>query len=512
MEQRFLVEMSGYSMHPFLRPGDRLLVRRVEPGSLRRGDVVVLANGPGSLVAHRLLRVLPDGRGITKGDALLRPDPAPVDLRAAAGRVEAVIRRGRIIPVAAGTRGRLKSLFAALSSLGLTPGALRLRAKLLVQSIIPAREPRERDPESAFILAVLGGRLDGAEGSLDWSRMVEIARSEQVAGLLYCLLEDQGVPGPVMEELARFHHSAAAGNMALLGALEELDRELAIEGLDVMALKGASLMGTAYPRLGMRPMGDLDLVVRPKERELFETLLARLGYLPDPVHPHMFTKARVVVDLHTHALDTERIGARGPLLPSGMGPVWDAALPLGPEFFRIKRPRDADNVLLLAQHLLKHSFSRLFWLVDVMRLLRGRDGPFWGELAERARVLGQERPLAYTLYLLEGLFGFRAPPSSGLGLPSRGLSGFERRLLDIKVRGEEFGLLGNVLLFFCLPGWRARLAFGLETMFPKKPVMARDLGGVRGPHGLVFIRRLANVAVLLAGSGLILLRGLTGKR
>jgi hypothetical protein len=171
-----------------------------------------------------------------------------------------------------------------------------------------------------------------------------------------------------------------------------------------------------------------------------------------------------------------------------------------PGFARIMRPSDRDNVLLLSQHLLKHSFAKLFWLADIFRLLDGRSEEFWAGLGKRARELGQEKPLAYNLYLLERLFGLAPPKVSGLGR-------FEKRVLDIKARGEEFGLLGNLLLLCCLPTWRGRLAFGLETALPKGNVVARDLGAAGEATPGSYVRRFFNVGRYLAESGLILLRG-----
>lgn len=58
---------SGDSMHPSIRSNDLLEVERVEPSSIRRGDVV-LARLSRGLTAHRIVRVTRDGRFITRGD------------------------------------------------------------------------------------------------------------------------------------------------------------------------------------------------------------------------------------------------------------------------------------------------------------------------------------------------------------------------------------------------------------------------------------------------------------
>jgi signal peptidase I len=58
---------AGDSMHPSIRSGELVVVERVDPGAIRRGDVVLarLARG---LTAHRVLRITKDGRFVTRGD------------------------------------------------------------------------------------------------------------------------------------------------------------------------------------------------------------------------------------------------------------------------------------------------------------------------------------------------------------------------------------------------------------------------------------------------------------
>ena len=62
---RFLAR--GDSMHPSIRSGELLEVERIDPQSVRRGDVL-LARLSRGLTAHRVVRVTRDGWFITRGD------------------------------------------------------------------------------------------------------------------------------------------------------------------------------------------------------------------------------------------------------------------------------------------------------------------------------------------------------------------------------------------------------------------------------------------------------------
>ena len=66
-------------MAPTLCDGDRLLVAPYGSGEGPRDGDVVLARGPGGLVAHRIVAHWRDGI-VTRGDACSSDDPAiPID-------------------------------------------------------------------------------------------------------------------------------------------------------------------------------------------------------------------------------------------------------------------------------------------------------------------------------------------------------------------------------------------------------------------------------------------------
>ena len=86
----------GTSMSPLVRDGDRVLVRPVDPSSVRVGDVVLCSSQPDRVVVHRVVSRLagPDGPHLTvQGDGLSRPDGS-IPAGRIYGRVVAVERGG----------------------------------------------------------------------------------------------------------------------------------------------------------------------------------------------------------------------------------------------------------------------------------------------------------------------------------------------------------------------------------------------------------------------------------
>jgi signal peptidase I len=122
LRRRFaVVDVDGHSMQPTLRPGDRVLVRRVRPDRLRVGDIVVIESFlPGPLRSGRLAhaaRGLSGRQWIVKRVAAGPGDPVPASLDQIEG-----VRAGEPVP---GNRFVLLGDNAAQSSDSRTHGFYR---------------------------------------------------------------------------------------------------------------------------------------------------------------------------------------------------------------------------------------------------------------------------------------------------------------------------------------------------------------------------------------------------
>jgi hypothetical protein len=484
-------------MHPFLKPGDRVIAKKVSPDSLQAGDVAIIADSRDCHVIHRLVKILPQKKGIFKGDSRLESDPEPVELSVISGRVEAILRKDRLIPVSSGFRSRMKGVYTWLSLRNLTIGALRLKAKMFLTKIIPVDEPNDLNQEIRYINRVLSGHLTLKTPHLDWKALKEKACAEGVAGILYHRLKNKNIPPSTLSQLRHHYQSVVAQNLIVLDTLKKLEHALGKERIEAMTLKGASLLEHNYPSLGMRPMSDLDLMVRPEKYEQFISLLQGLGYEPDSMIPHYFHKDKSIIDVHIHALNTDRIANRAKLFPSGMEPIWSNSLPWQEGYRWIRRPDNVDNALLLAQHLMKHSFSTLIWIVDISLLVENRDSTFWTSLQKRADQLEQTRPLSYALFLTKGLFGLEPPQRCRFEDPNKALSRLERGILRVRIKGQRLHRLGPLMALFCLPGLKARVTFLWETLFPKKAVVEQEFQSLhRGKNLLFYPGRVLQIAAL----------------
>lgn len=92
------IPIGGASMWPVLRRGDAAALSPITDGDpVAVGDVVV-ARLPSQerLMVHRVVRLLPDGRVVLRGDATV-VDDAPVTQDALLARVRRIRRGGRVL-------------------------------------------------------------------------------------------------------------------------------------------------------------------------------------------------------------------------------------------------------------------------------------------------------------------------------------------------------------------------------------------------------------------------------
>ncbi len=247
-------------------------------------------------------------------------------------------------------------------------------------------------------------------------------------------------------------------------------------GLDVLLLKGAALAYTHYPEPHLRPHNDLDLLIRRRDLDLAEAVLAGAGYTRDTeadaelwTGQRHYTKATavgaVMVDLHWRVANPLAFAEALPF-----DDVWARSTPvaaLGPH----ARTLSAEDSLLLAcLHRVAHHQNsvHLLWLWDIHLLASRLPADEWTRFASRALTSKLGAVCAGSLSLARESFGTAVPEEivaelrAAAGEPSAafvgvGFSPFEVARADMAA----------------LTTWRARARLAGEHLFPAASYMRR---------------------------------------
>lgn len=232
-------------------------------------------------------------------------------------------------------------------------------------------------------------------------------------------------------------------NERLMRAVRPTLRDLVDEGVGVMCIKGAALVGDVYPLHRLRPIGDVDIVVRPSQGRFAFRLLRERGWTPPAGSRIALSGMSAInvslnpgasIDLHQRpARDLPHRARRDPFCWASILQLPEAN-PLGD--LDLCRPSTAGHLLILAAHVMRATNGHLTHpLADVHHLLAAANGGITerlntDELRSMCRdQLGSLR-VATVLETIRSLTGVETPDVGSIADVTPREARLERRVID----------------------------------------------------------------------------------
>lgn len=349
------------------------------------------------------------------------------------------------------------------------------------------------DPARYFLLLCLRGRFDpdalreaqrlSKGGAVEWEEVERLVWGEALGPLLFSTVRGQALLPPAFEAaLQEAYLKNAARNTLLLHELSQAGDQLAAAGIPMLALKGATLAEEVYGNVALRPMRDLDILVRHEDAGRAVQVLRANGYRAADPEVHDGTNltyenelrlqkggvAEITLEVHWHLLDS-------PFYQFGMDLEW---------FWETGRPRTRAGaaglmmelealVLYLCAHLtLHHRHSGILWKHDVAEVLyRYGEQLEWDELLHRVAAFDLVLPLQQVVLDVTESYQIALPDGVQERLVNLQPSAHERRVhawltSDNRPVARRFwaDLAG-------MPDWVGRLRYAWRHMFPSADYM-----------------------------------------
>ena len=249
-----------------------------------------------------------------------------------------------------------------------------------------------------LLKAALWQGQDALDAWLAWRGAVDLdgplnSGTFRLLPLLYCNLHAQGVPAGEISRLKGLYRNAWYLNNRVLHGVRPLLADLRDAGFRVMFLKGIHLARAYYPKLGARPMNDVDIMVPAEQAAAVLSWMDGRGYArhwtqlqggTEYRHSMEYQIGEQEIDIHWHLL-------RDCQDPALTRQLWAQA-----------RPHDHDGIAgwgLSPADLLFHQLVHglrwneepsIRWVPDAWMILRRHhDDMDW------ARLVGLCRRLAY---------------------------------------------------------------------------------------------------------------------
>ena len=262
--------------------------------------------------------------------------------------------------------------------------------------------------------------------------------------------------------LRRHHQQRAAAALAQGIALAELLEELDRRACRVAVMRGLRATEHIYKDAGARPFDDHDLLIHPQDEPAARDTLRVLRY--EEAAPGLFRRATVNIDLHVDPLGARRRPTRARHFPIDVAALFERARPGwvagGPALIL----PDEDDLVLMALHVVKHSFDRLVRTADLAHFVAFLGAAVcWEGVRERAAEAQALRLVGLALGAAE-MLGVTTPAPVRLAGGAAGLEGLLLRRVA-ELRPLPYG--GEVLMALAAPRLRDRLAFLWDALAPR---------------------------------------------
>jgi hypothetical protein len=229
----------------------------------------------------------------------------------------------------------------------------------------------EVDPALTHQLARLLSEFSG------WEEISAQAEMHGLGPLLYVHSKATGTPlsPTVNRELQGLYLRHRQANRLRTGVLREVLAAFSAAGIQALVLKGAALSHLVYPEPGLRPMSDVDLLVRKAEARHALSLLVGLGFSASPpgngpLPEKSLAKAVLVTEGLPVSLDIHHDLCEGfDPLSLTMDELVDTPLPFSLGGTTAYTLGHAEMLWHLCRHLIIHGIGnplRFIWLADVV--------------------------------------------------------------------------------------------------------------------------------------------------
>ncbi len=307
--------------------------------------------------------------------------------------------------------------------------------------------------------ALLQGNA-GKEAARDWLAMADFQRlgkaSRGILPILYERLRQDGFSTPLIPVLKGVKRHTWYNNRRLFHHGGEAVRLLKRAGIDVMVIKGAAMVIDYYHDESLRPMEDLDILVRYSDRRSAFRLLIEQGWVINS--EHRLTDQYIEEGLFEIGKSLDLIHPTGihldlhwNLTPYCLGDVtdddfWSAAIECTFESQFVKILNPADQLL----HILVHgapwsTISPIRWIPDAVTVLNLHPRFNWDRLIEQAHQRSLTLLVGKMLRILDEYIPSLVPPRVLSALDRRTPMTFERIEYWHMTQPSQKGLLRSIL-------------------------------------------------------------------
>lgn len=341
----------------------------------------------------------------------------------------------------------------------------------------------------------------------DWNSIVALANRHKVSPLLYSDLMKNSrlssVPADVIQKLKGIYLHVFRYNARIYHELSRVFRALKENNIPTIVLKGAALAELIYRDIALRPMSDVDIIVRAEDAWRIDEVLEPLGYESDAISkhhvkwlPHIVKSKFLEIDINPVIFELPKLD---PWVNAKRVKIsGDEVFILGPEDFIL-------HILLhLDRHHIEDGCCNLIWWFDIKRLLENYSVEInWDYIIQVAREHQVESSVKRVFDAIDRWFGVSVPADVLSQLKSSGLITSIKGILEPpEIDRRDYKELDSVLLSLSsterLPSFWKKVYHIFKSMFPDKEHIMRRYS-VKHPKMVYFYYLVRAYEVFIKG-------------
>jgi len=299
-----------------------------------------------------------------------------------------------------------------------------------------------------------------------------------------------GIPKYVTDELRKDYYLSATKNTLIFNETENILNVFNEAGLRVIVLKGAALAETAYNNLALRPMSDVDLLVKKEDLFSIDEQLKGIGYFPSD---------RSVDDIdlsstYLTTLDYRNTSANSPSfhihwhfvnssIPNysyihniEMEDIWQDAEKVNIANVETLIMAPHHLIIHLSEHALRvtHSLSKLSLLCDINEAINSyKDRLDWERLIKYSLKFKLDRMVYISLYFTSKFLTAKIPEGVLLRLRPKHFSLGERIFINAISNNDRPSGLSYLVHLSMNRGLFRKVRFVGRTFFPPRHIIAQ---------------------------------------
>jgi hypothetical protein len=233
------------------------------------------------------------------------------------------------------------------------------------------------------------------------------------------MLQDADIPPEIIQELHDYYLTNLVRNMLLYHQLKGILKRFHEDNIPVIPLKGSYLAERVYGNIGVRPMSDIDILVKQEDLLRVEEILLDRGFTPEQGVREIFENIThfnyTLIEKQMHMM----IEVHWNLLPArenlsvDIDQIWRQSLPSAISDVPVRELSPEDLLLHLTVHASKHVFYNglrmVFDIAETLKHFKNRID--WQHLERTARGWGATKSLYTGLRLANELFFAPVPDS-----------------------------------------------------------------------------------------------------